>query len=111
VTSEPRDGGNPAGLILEVWLRGRDPSVPRVLLPLLLEEGEGPTTGPGDLAARGEAALGRALESPGRNRRAAFDLLVGDAFITYACEALSQAEEAETGLEALLSGLGERLSP
>jgi len=110
LTSETQGGRAPTGSVLEEWLRGRAPSVPRALLPMLLEGGEGPI-GPEDLAARGEAALGKALESPGRNRRAAFDLLVGDAFITYACEAMSRAEEVETGLEALLTGLGERLCP
>ena len=77
---------------------------------MLLQEGEG-STGPEELAARGEVALRKALRSPGRVRRAAFDLLVGDAFITYACEAMSGAEDPEAGLQALLTGMGERFCP
>jgi hypothetical protein len=94
---------------LEVWLQSRDPRIPVPFLPHLLENGDGPS-GALDLAALGTDALTRALERPGRNREAAFHLLVADAFFTYACETLLPEGDVQAGLEGLLERLGDRFS-
>ena len=109
MTAERGGGPDPAALPLEVWIQGRDPRAPAVFLPMLLEGEEG-TADPASLAAKGLGFLDQALAAPGRNRRAAFDLLVGDAFLTYACEALSSREDPEEGLRELLRLVGERLA-
>lgn len=94
---------------LEAWLRSRTPRAPDRFLPHLLREGSG-SVDPWGLASRGETALRRALESPGRVRAAAFHLLVADAFITWACEAMAREAEVGSGLESLLEALGDRLT-
>jgi hypothetical protein len=95
-------------VILEQWFSDRIPDVPAPLLPMLLEGGEVQVETEA-LAARGERALQEALAAPGRNRGAAFRLLVGDAFITYAVEALSPGSDMGDQLALLLEGLGGRL--
>ena len=94
---------------LEAWLRSSTPGVPDRFLPHLLREGSG-SVDPWGLAARGEVALRRALECPGRVRAAAFDLLVADAFLTWACEVMAREEDVSSALEALVELLGERLT-
>jgi len=94
---------------LEAWLRSRTPGAPDRFLPHLLREGSG-SVDPWGLASRGETALRRALESPGRVRTAAFHLLVADAFITWACEAMAREADVGSGLESLLEALGDRLT-
>ena len=83
--------------------------MPGSFLPFLLREApEGPS-GPGELAQRGETALSRALASPGRNRDSAFHLLVGDVFLTYACEAVARSkDEVGPALETFFRQLGAR---
>ncbi|MGD2122323.1 MAG: hypothetical protein PVJ76_11295, partial [Gemmatimonadota bacterium] len=66
--------------------------------------------GAADLAGLGEQALQRTLAQPGRNRPAAFHLLAADAFLTYACEAIVEGSDVQTGLKALLERVGERFS-
>ncbi|MFC1575141.1 hypothetical protein ACFL5A_00650, partial [Gemmatimonadota bacterium] len=95
---------------LEGWLRDRVPPVPETFLPSLLREVPENPAGPGELAQRGETALSRALASPGRNRDSAFHLLVGDAYLTYACEAMARSEdEVGPALESYLRQLGTRI--
>jgi hypothetical protein len=52
--------------------------------------------------SRGEEALSRSLQRTGRDREAAFLLLAADAFFTYACEAMAEADDPGRGLEDLL---------
>ena len=96
--------------ILETWLRERTPDVPPPLLPMLLEEGDGAVSSEA-FVALGQTYLERALAAPGRNREAAYHLLVGDAFLTYALEALAASEDVAEGLESFLEGLGGRFQP
>lgn len=95
---------------LEDWLESRIPGVPVQFRPYLLRAGEGGLD-PLGLAARGEAALRRALDRPGRVRSSAFDLLAADAFLTWACEAMAREADVGSGLQALLEGLGAVLEP
>ncbi len=87
------------------WLRDGSPDVPGPFLPYLLREGEGPAD-PRTLLEWGMAALGRAVE--GKGREAAFDLLVADALLTYACEAAAGARDVGIELEEFLRLLGAR---
>lgn len=91
---------------LEVWLSGRKPRVPEPFLPHLLELGDGPAHTAG-LLRRGVETLDRALRDPGRNRESAFRLLSADAFLTYACEAAVQEEDAADSLKRVLDDLAE----
>ena len=93
---------------LEQWLRNRTPQAPAPFLPHLLGGEEEPFEGSNQLEAAGAEGILRALKRPGRNRAAAFDLLAGDALLTYACEALAQEEDTGAGLELLLKRLGDR---
>jgi hypothetical protein len=77
---------------------------------MLAEEGEAPISVE-ELRRLGEEALERALAHPGRDRRAAFDLLAGDALITYACELLAREDDPGGRLDGLLKELGGRFSP
>ncbi len=97
------------GPILEAWLGERRPQVPPAFLPVLLREADDLAPDADGLAELGERALRRALETPGRVREAAFHLLAGDAFLTYACEALAGSRDVEGGLGSLLERLGARL--
>ncbi len=93
---------------LEGWFKGRVPEIPVPFLPLLLPDSAAIPASVEELADRGERALRKALDRPGRNRGAAFDLLAADAFLTYACEATTKGGEVGEGLTALLARLGER---
>jgi hypothetical protein len=84
----------------EGWLKERMPGVPAEFLPLLLLHGRTQATTAERLTAIGEEAIVRALKRPGRDREAAFALLTGDAFLTYACEA-SAEDDGDVG-EALM---------
>jgi hypothetical protein len=94
---------------LKDWLEERSPSVPGPFLLHLLEAGSLDPCTAKELGRVGGDALSRALGSPGRNREAAFALLAGDAFLTYACEALTE-EDGEVGpcLEGLIQRMGAR---
>jgi len=96
--------------LLSDWLRGRTPEVPRPLLEALLKvDRRGAVADPVTLADLGCDAISRALRNPGRQRRAAFDLLAGDAFLTYACEAVvEETADPKAGLEALIHRMGAR---
>lgn len=93
---------------LEQWLRDRTPQAPAPFLPHLLGREEEPFEGSQQLEAAGAEGILRALKLPGRNRSAAFELLAGDALLTYACEALAQEEDPGSRLELLLKKLGDR---
>lgn len=99
------------GKTLEDWLLERSPSVPAPFLPHLLGTGSMESCNAVELGRAGRDALARALERPGRNREAAFALLVGDALLTYACEALAEEDgDVGQGLETLIREMGARFS-
>ena len=110
MTGRGIDSSSPLPETLEGWLGRRVPEVPSVFLPRLSGRGGSPVS-PDALGHLGEEALTRSLDHPGRDREGAFDLLVADAFITYACEILCEAEDPEMGMEELLEKLGKRFSP
>ena len=64
----------------------------------------------GPLADLASSALAWAAKNPGRNREAAFRLLAGDAFLTYACEASLDSKDTGAVLADLLARLGARFS-
>lgn len=51
--------------------------------------------------------LDRARARPGRVRASAFELLVADALVTYACEAALETEDPSTALE-IIAEVGRR---
>ena len=94
---------------LEGWLAGRRPEVPDPFLALLLQSAGGCPSTPEELERLAGEALGLALNKPVRKRGAAFPLLAGDAFLTYACEALVEEEgDLGEGLDGLIHNLGTR---
>jgi hypothetical protein len=93
---------------LEEWLLSRTPPIPRPLLQHLLGPEEDPFQGASHIGALGANKIRCALGKPGRNREAAFDLLAGDALLTYACEALARADDPGREFEGLLRELGDR---
>ena len=99
-----------SGTTLRDWLRARVPDLPPPLTTLLMEEGAEEIVDPDLLHVRALGRLQRSLDSPGRNRQAAYHLLAGDAFLTYACEALAREPEPGVALEDLLRTLGEELA-
>jgi hypothetical protein len=99
-----------SGTTLRDWLRTRIPDVPPPLATLLTEERAEEIVDPDFLHGRALESLERSLDSPGRNRQAAYHLLAGDAFLTYACEALAREPEPGMALEGLLRTLGEELA-
>lgn len=60
------------------------------------------------MTTRGLDALDQALGRPGRDRQAAFHLLVGDAFLTYACEAAAGEVDVGARLKEILERTGDR---
>lgn len=49
------------------------------------------------------SALASAVSQPGRVRETAFELLVADALVTYACEAALETEAPEEALATILA--------
>ena len=95
---------------LSDWLRERTPEVPSPFLGELLGMDRSRAAVDSlSLTDLGCDAISSALGNLGRQRSAAFDLLVGDALLTYACEAVVQ-EDADpgAGLEALILRIGTR---
>jgi hypothetical protein len=96
------------GRRLEAWLSERTPEVPKQFLPHLLAAGGEASADPEQLGQIARECLVRALSRPGRDRGAAFDLLTADAFLTYACEALTEEGDVGRGLETLIGQWGAR---
>jgi len=92
---------------LMAWLAEREPAPPeelrRRLVSAVAERGSSGET----LGVAAMAQLHETLTRPGRDREAAFHLLVADALLTYACEAATDKEDMEGSLCDLL----ERLDP
>lgn len=86
----------------------RNPRLPQVFVPHLLSGDDLEYGGPEAMADAGAEAILEALDAPGRNREAAFRLLAGDAFLTYACEGAVDEEDPGALLEAILAHLGDR---
>jgi len=109
---------------LAAWLAAREPPPPAALgsaLGALTEDGAAvPGAVPGAagaqrvgrealafrLVAVGRERLEQALARPGRVRESAFRLLEADALLTYACEAVLEAEEPVGGLRRILAVAG-----
>ena len=89
---------------LRGWLAGRTPPPPEAL-GLAAPEGTG--DGAADLAAAGMDTLDRALAGTGE-RGGAYDLLVADALLTYACERAAGAPDPEPELLLVLDRVGRR---
>jgi hypothetical protein len=97
---------------IAVWLAGRRPPPPpdlgAAVTDGLTEKGGTAARAPGH-SGLGDVLLGCARERldaararPGRVRQSAFDLLVADALITYACEAALESKDPETALWEVL---------
>lgn len=91
---------------VERWLRERRAEVPDPLLERLERNEDAGAPVVDTLVARGLGALREAVARPGRERAAAFHLLAADAYLTYACEAATEAEDPGGALEALLERVG-----
>ncbi len=105
------EGDSMAPEALRSWLDRRRPRAPSSFLPHLLDEDGDRPMGPRELTEAGIRAIEDALAHPGRDRCGAFRLLVGDAYLTYACEALAEEGDALGGLEELLRRVGEGCRP
>jgi len=94
---------------LKDWLGERRPRVPEPFLPPLLDLGGQSSATAEALGRMGADALSISLARPGRDREAAFTLLAGDAYLTYACEALVEGDgDVGEGLETLIQAMGIR---
>ncbi|MEJ2540332.1 MAG: hypothetical protein P8188_10235 [Gemmatimonadota bacterium] len=88
------------------WLGRRVPPVPSAFRPWIARELSEAPDGREALTREAVALLERASEGEGA-RDEAFQLLVADALVTWACEAALQEEVPEVGLEELLRTLAE----
>lgn len=86
------------------WLAGRTPPPPDAL-PLPVPDGAGDPTV--RLTEAGVQALERALAGTGE-RAGAFDLLVADGLLTYACERAASAADPEAELLRIVERIGRR---
>jgi hypothetical protein len=89
---------------VRAWLAGRTPRLPDALT-LPVAPGHGELTD--RLVDSAAAALERALAGTGE-RNGAFDLLAGDALLTYACEAAAAHPDPEAELLRVLERLARR---
>ena len=92
------------------WMLDRIPVAPPELAKRLAEGGGEAwvDTENGDpvhlrFTALARSALERALDKGGRDRGAAFDLLVADGLLTYACEAAAEGPEPAEDLSVILN--------
>lgn len=98
---------------LSAWLADRRPLAPREpagRLRVLAADGAGadatePVARARALTGLGLDALGAARRRPGRVRETAYDLLLADALLTYACEAALDAADPDDLLEALVGAV------
>jgi len=98
-----------AKMPLRDWLESREPRVPAAFLGQLLPD-EAEAVDISSLVGLGQAALKRSLTAKGKERRAAFDLLAADAFITYACEHAARASDVDSAFVQILDSVGGRPS-
>lgn len=101
---------------LREWLAARRPPIPPAFIPMLLSRTEEklPPGREGELVEKltsaALSALRHALAHPGKDRRAAFRLLTGDAFLTYACEAALAQDDPGAAIEGVLRKAGAGLT-
>lgn len=99
------------------WMVDRRPGAPRQLAERLGAEVDGAAPSDGEGEGRGtwtpvlselaRLRLDDARARPGRVRDSAFDLLVADALLTYACESALDAEDPDAALLELFAiGVG-----
>ncbi len=86
---------------LGAWLETRRPPAPAALEEWLAVDDDLPLSVEG-LADLGVAALDRADVARRLDRRAAFQLLAADAFLTYACEAAADEADPASRLRLIL---------
>lgn len=93
------------------WLDGRRPEPPEGLRRRVDEalastraasEGRSNGTDARVLIEAGRERLETAMARPGRVRESAFELLVADALVTYACEAALESDDAVEALRRLM---------
>jgi len=94
------------------WVADRSPPPPAELAGRMEEalrgqEGGDPSALVASLARAARAEVDGAVALPERSRARAFRLLLGDALITYACEAAVDAQDPEGALRTVLD-LGAR---
>jgi hypothetical protein len=97
---------------LDAWLAGRRPVPPAELVARVgTDDAASSPEADGDrgseavmsrLVDRALAALDEARGAPGRVRESAYDLLVADALLTYACEAALETSDPSARLEELV---------
>lgn len=85
------------------WLDVRNPEAPADLRRRVEEAVASSGSAPAveALVRAGRERLEAAVARPGRVRESAFDLLVADALVTYACEAALEADRPEEALRDL----------
>ena len=93
------------------WLDGRRPEPPEDLRRRVEEALASARAASGErsdetdarvLIEAGRERLERAMARPGRVRESAFELLVADALVTYACEAALESDDAVEALGRLM---------
>ena len=84
------------------WVVTRKPPAPDELRAWLKIPDGGPVV-PERLLRAGLLHLEEAVARPGRDREAAYQLLAGDALITYACEAASESSDVRGVLREALA--------
>jgi hypothetical protein len=90
---------------VEAWLATRSPPPPEDLASALRVEGHGASLEE-VLTRAGLERLDEARARPGRVRESAFRLLEADALLTYACEAVLEADDPHGALRRILSAIG-----
>ena len=99
------------GSIGAQWLEERTPTPPQELIRHATPYLRTGSPNAVELADAGTAALDDSLrEAPGE-REAAFQLLVADALLTYACESAVDADDCERALEDVLGRVMSGASP
>ncbi len=89
------------------WIRRRTPPAPEAFLPWLDASSVDMDDIPSALLEHALMSLDEALARPGRNREGALHLLAADGFLTYACEAATEADDVGAMLKSLLERVAE----
>ena len=84
------------------WMAGRTPSAPAAFVRWLDSEAEVSDGVSAALLDKALQSLDEALARPGRNREGALHLLAADGFLTYACEAATEADDVGATLRSLV---------
>jgi len=84
------------------WISGRTPAAPVEFAKWLNPEVEASGCLSSALLDEALRSLNRALAHPGRDREGALHLLAADGFLTYACEAATEADDVGATLRNLV---------